>query len=162
MLSCGTGYALLKRYPFPGDDAALQLVLLSRPLLFVCLHRSYEAMLFSTPRIAFSSAFALLYIFGVRSEPSLERNPLPDYPHPGGREELFLLVGEIHHQKLLGPVENPQWLVVPERGLSAASPYLGPSAPAIVENFVEQNNKFHEIRIGLLPEGLLAPAKQVL
>ena len=117
MLSCGTGYALLKRYPFPADDAALQLILLSRPWLFMCLCRSYEAMLFSTPLIIFSSAFALLYIFAVRSEPSLVRNPLPGYPHPGGRDQLFLVVGEIHHQKLLGPVESPQWLVVPERGL---------------------------------------------
>lgn len=93
MLSCGTGYALLKRYPFPADDPVLQLILLSRPWLFLCLHQSYEAMLFSTPLIAFSSAFALLYIFAVNSEPSSVRNPLPGYPHPAGRDRLFLVVG---------------------------------------------------------------------
>src|SRR5579864_9181352 len=92
MLSCGTGYALLKRHPFPANDAALQLILLSRPWLFMCLQLTYEAMLFSTPLIAFSSAFALLYIFAVKSEPSLVRNPLPEYPHPAGRNQLFLVV----------------------------------------------------------------------
>ena len=117
MLSCGTGYALLNRYPFPADDNVLRLILLARPWLFAFLHRSYEAMLFSTPLIAFSSAFALLYIFAVKSESSFVRNPLPHYPTPVDRTRLFLVLGEVHHQKHLSPVENPQWLIVPERGL---------------------------------------------
>jgi hypothetical protein len=74
-------------------------------------------MLFSTPLIAFSSCFALIYIFAIKSEKSLVRNPLPAYPACDERDRLFLVVGELHQQTRLGPVEHPQWLTIPERGL---------------------------------------------
>jgi hypothetical protein len=117
LLSSGTGYALLKRFPFPSGDDMLQLIALQKPWLYDAAHWSYSVMLFSTPLIAFSSCFALLYIFAIRTEKSLVRNPLPAYPVCSERDRLFLVVGELHHQTRLGPVERPQWLTIPERGL---------------------------------------------
>ena len=116
-LSCITGYVLLHRWPFPADGAMLQLIFLHKPWLFESIRWSYTAMLFSTPLIGFSSLFALLYIFAVKGEAALVRNPLPAYPLSAARQQLYLIVGEIHQQKRLGPVENPQWLTIPERGL---------------------------------------------
>jgi len=116
-LSCVSGYALLRRYPFPAEDGILQMILFAKPWLFDAIRWAYMAMLFSTPLIAFSILFALIYIFAVRSNPALVRNPLPLYPDPAQRERLFLVVGEIHHAKHPGPAENPQWLAIPERGL---------------------------------------------
>ncbi len=116
-LSCAVGYALLRQWPFPADHAILQLILLHKPWLFESIRWSYTAMLFSTPLIGFSSLFALLYIFAIKGEATLVRNPLPLYPHPLTREKLYLILGEIHQQRHLGPVENPQWLTIPERGL---------------------------------------------
>lgn len=116
-LSCSTGYLLLTRWPFPASNDVLQLILLQKPWLFESIRWSYTAMLFSTPLIIFSACFALLYIFAVRSEPALARNPLPLYPAPATRDRLYLIVGEIHQAKQLGPAENPQWLWLPERGL---------------------------------------------
>lgn len=117
LLSSGTGYALLNRFPFPAADNVLQLIALEKPWLYDAAYWSYTAMLFSTPLIAFSSAFALLYIFAVKAQKPLVRNPLPTYPPCGGRTDLFVVVGEIHHPTRLGPVEHPNWLTIPERGL---------------------------------------------
>jgi hypothetical protein len=117
LLSSGTGYALLSRFPFPAADNVLQLVALEKPWLYDAAYWGYTAMLFSTPLIAFSSVFALLYIFAVKAEKPLVRNPLPAYPACAGRDQLFVVVGEIHHPTRLGPVEHPQWLRIPERGL---------------------------------------------
>ena len=116
-LASSVGYVLLKRYPFPAGDDVLQLIELQRPWLFDALCWTYTAMLFSTPLIVFSASFALLYIFAVRTEPALVRNPLPPYPGARQREQLFLILGEIHHPKSIGPAEHPQWLTIPERGL---------------------------------------------
>lgn len=116
-LSCAVGYGLLRQWPFPAEHAILQLILAHKPWLFESIRWSYTAMLFSTPLIGFSSLFALLYIFAIKGEATLVRNPLPLYPHPLTREQLYLILGEIHQQKRIGPVENPQWLTVPERGL---------------------------------------------
>ena len=116
-LSCITGYLLLHRWPFPTDHAMLQLILLHKPWLFESIRWSYTAMLFSTPLIGISSLFALLYIFAVKGEATLVRNPLPPYPCAAARQQIYLIIGEIHQQKRLGPVENPKWLTIPERGL---------------------------------------------
>ncbi len=117
LLSSGAGYALLKRFPFPGGDNMLQLIALEKPWLYEAAHWSYSVMLFSTPLIAFSICFALLYIFAIKTEKSLVRNPLPVYPRCCERDRLFLVIGEVHHQTRLAPVEQPQWLTIPERGL---------------------------------------------
>ena len=116
-LASSVGYVLLKRWPFPEGDDVLQLIELQRPWLFAAIAWAYTAMLFSTPLIIFSASFAMLYIFAVRTEPALVRNPLPVYPQAGQRQRLCLIVGEIHHPKSIGPAEHPQWLVIPERGL---------------------------------------------
>lgn len=116
-LSCATGYTMLRQWPFPGGNAVLQLIFAEKPWLFESLRWCYTAMLFSTPLIGFSSLFALLYIFAVKGEAALVRNPPPPYPPPAQRQHLYLILGEIHQQKLAGPVENPQWLTIPERGL---------------------------------------------
>ena len=117
LLSSGVGYALLKRFPFPAADNMLQLIALEKPWLYDAAFWSYTAMLFSTPLIAFSSCFALLYIFAIKSEKRLVRNPLPTYPAGSRRDHLLVVVGEVHHQTRLGAAEHPRWLTIPERGL---------------------------------------------
>src|SRR6266852_7615162 len=91
MSACGTGIALMRRWPFPNDNDMLQLILLEKPWIFYSIRWSYSIMLFSTPLIVFSSLFALLYIFAVRGEPALVRNPLPPYPAPERRSKLYLV-----------------------------------------------------------------------
>ena len=124
-LSCATGIVLLRRYPFPAGDSVLQMVLLAKPWLFHSFRWTYTAMLFSTPLIAFSIVFALLYIFAVKSERTLVRHPVPPYPDPESSDRLFLVIGEVHQPKRPGPVQDPRWLVVPKRGLFTGTAILG-------------------------------------
>src|SRR5262249_37451295 len=48
LLSIPVGVAGMLRWPFPEENALLQLVLLERPVLFFALKYTYLAMLFST------------------------------------------------------------------------------------------------------------------
>lgn len=124
-LSCSAGLILFRRYPFPADNSILQLILLQKPWLFESIRWTYTAMLFSTPLIGFSIAFALLFIFVVKADKTLVRNPLPLYPPCASRDRLFLVVGEVHQPKTPDPVENPQWLTIPDRGLFTGMAIFG-------------------------------------
>jgi hypothetical protein len=42
---------------------------------------------------------------------------LPPYPDPRLRDDLFFVIGEIHHGRTPGPSPSPRWLTIPERGL---------------------------------------------
>jgi hypothetical protein len=109
------GLTAFLRIPFPEENGILQLVLLEKPMIFQALKFTYVLMLFTTPYIAFSTVFSLVYIFfGCRENPT-GLAKLPRYPDLVGREKL--VVGEIHHAKKPEPADNPQWLAIPARGL---------------------------------------------
>ena len=124
-LSCSSGLILFRRCPFPADDAILQMILYQQPWLFDAIRWAYIAMLFSTPLIGFSIGFALLFIFAVKTDETLVRNPLPLYPPPASRDRLFLVIGEVHHPKSPEPIEDPQWLTIPDRGLFTGMAIFG-------------------------------------
>jgi len=117
LLSIPVGLAGMLSWPFPEENSLLQLVLLRKPLLFYAIKYAYLTMLFSTPFIAFSTLLSLLYIFFARRQKRTGEIRLPGYPEPEGRDALYLVVGEVHHAKKPEPVENPRWLVIPDRGL---------------------------------------------
>ena len=111
------GMAALSRWPFPDENALLGFIHLNAPWLFYSIKFSYLAMLFSTPWIAVSVLMSFTYIFAQRSREKNGLVKLPDYPDPAGREELFLVVGEVHYAKRPQPAAEPRWLVIPSRGL---------------------------------------------
>ena len=117
ILTVGIGTVLSQRFPFPEDNAVLQLVAAERPFVFIAIKYTYHAILFSTPFIGWSMLFSILYIFFVRPRESVVLNPLPSYPKVTERDRLFLVVGELHHPKRPEPVEHPEWLTIPDRGL---------------------------------------------
>jgi hypothetical protein len=117
LFSIPVGIAGMLRWPFPEGNPLLQLILLQKPTLFCCLKYAYLTMLFSTPFIAFSIAFSSLYIFFARREKQTGEIRLPSYPEPEGRDRPYLVIGEVHLAKKPEPVENPRWLVIPDRGL---------------------------------------------
>jgi len=51
-------------------------------------------------------------------------------PDPRNRDELFVVVGEVHHPRKAVPSETPYWLTVPERGLFTGIAILGAIAAA--------------------------------
>lgn len=117
ILATGVGVLALSRWPFPEQNALLQLVMTERPFLYTAIKDLYLAMCFTTPYICFSMAASLLYIFRIGKEASTRGASLPPYPDPSGRENLSLVLGEVHHPKRPEPVPNPTWLIIPERGL---------------------------------------------
>ncbi len=125
LVSAGIGLAGFYRLPFPSDNALLALVRLQEPRIFLGLKWSFTVMLFTTPYVTCSVLFSLAYIFIIRQEKTVRAQRLPMYPPPASREELFLVVGEIHNPKKKEPVDEPHWLTIPERGLYTGTAIFG-------------------------------------
>jgi len=117
ILTVGIGTVLMRRCPFPEDNALLQLVAAEKPMVFDALKYLYETMLFSTPFLLCSMLFSILYIFFVRPQELASLSPLPAYPELQSRDRLFLVIGEVHNPKRPDPAEEPKWLTIPDRGL---------------------------------------------
>ena len=116
-LAAITGLFLFFHYPVRTDDPYLQLISLRSPRLYAASVYAYTVMLFSTPFIVYSTAFSLLYIFVYRKSATEAAGALPPYPPPLGRQELYLVVGEVHNKTKPRPSPSPYWLTIPERGL---------------------------------------------
>jgi hypothetical protein len=117
LMACATGLALYFRIPFPADDPLLQLVAIREPLTFQGLEIGYTVFLFTTPFIVWSLAFSGLYVFALGPGPKAKAMPLPPYPDLTRRNDLFVVLGEVHDPRRAQPSEEPYWLIVPERGL---------------------------------------------
>jgi TraM recognition site of TraD and TraG len=125
LLALGTGTLLFFDAPFPEDNLVLQLIALRAPEVLAGLKYSYLVMLFTTPYITFSIFLSGLYIFTLKSRRRIVPARLPIYPDPREREELFIVVGEVHDPRKPVPSETPHWLTIPERGLFTGIVVLG-------------------------------------
>ncbi len=125
VLAAATGMTLYFRVPFPETNTFLLVMALRSPSAFEVLKYSYTLFLFSTPYIGYSVALSGLYIFALKARQRIRAGRLPLFPDPGKRDDLFLVVGEVHNPRKQVPAENPQWLVIPERGLFTGVAILG-------------------------------------
>ena len=98
----GIGTHLIQHFPFPDDNAVLQLVAAEKPVIFIGIKYADQTMLVSTPFIGCSMLFSLLYIFFVRPRKLATLAPRPLCPLAADRERLFLVAGELHHPKRPG------------------------------------------------------------
>ena len=78
---------------------------------------SYTVFLYTTPYIVYSILLSGIYIFALKVPQQVRPGHLPPYPDPRLREDLFLVIGEIHNARTPGPSPSPRWLTIPERGL---------------------------------------------
>lgn len=104
-------------YPFPADHAVLALVHVERPLLFAGLTYIYAALWFSSSFFLAGIGLSCCYIFVGRGRRARVMGPLPPYPAPEQRQDLFVVLGEQHHRTSPVRIEQPSWLTIPERGL---------------------------------------------
>jgi hypothetical protein len=125
VLAAATGMTLYFRAPFPEANIFLGVMALRSPSAFQVLKYSYTLFLFSTPYIGYSVLFSALYIFSLKAKQRIRAGRLPIFPDPRKRDDLFLVVGEIHNPRKQAPAQNPQWLVIPERGLFTGVAVLG-------------------------------------
>lgn len=125
MLAAAIGIWLYFHVPFPAENVFLQLILVQKPALFQGIKWSYTALLFTTPLFGWSMLLSAAYIFVMKQERRLTVHKLPAYPPPADRRQLYLVIGEVHHPKKREPVETPQWLAIPERGLYTGVAVIG-------------------------------------
>ncbi len=116
-ISAASGIVFRSIFPLNTANPFLRLIELERPLIFHALAWSYDLFLYSTPFLACSMIFSLIYVHLYRSEQEPAASSLPPYPNPRTRTELSLIVGEVHRQLVPTPSSSPQWLSIPERGL---------------------------------------------
>jgi hypothetical protein len=125
VLASATGMTLYFLLPFPAGNLFLRLIAVRAPLVYSGAKYSYIAMLFTTPYIILSILLSGLYIFTLKIRKEVSPARLPAYPAAQHRDELFLVVGEVHDQRKPVPAENPHWLTIPERGLYTGVAILG-------------------------------------
>ncbi len=116
-LSAACGIVLQTLYPVHNSDPLLLLVAFERPAIYRGLVWSYDLFLYSTPFLLFSMLFSLAYVHLYAPRHEQVAGPLPPYPDPLLREELELIVGEVHHQLKPDPSPAPRWLSISELGL---------------------------------------------
>jgi len=116
-LSAIGGTLGLHVYPFPAHQPVLALIHLERPAVYAGFAYGYAALWFSSAFLLASIASSCLYIFVGRHARSSVAAPLPPYPEPQRREDLFVVLGERHHRTSPARAERPTWLAIPERGL---------------------------------------------
>jgi len=125
ILAMAVGAFLFYTYPFPDEQIFLHVIALRAPHAFLSFKYVYDVLLFTTPYFACSAALSGLYIFTLKARRTISPGRLPKYPDPGKRDELFLVVGEVHHPRKPVPAEAPYWLTIPERGLFTGIAILG-------------------------------------
>jgi hypothetical protein len=125
LLAAVTGMALWFTTPLPADNVFLQLMAMKAPAVFLSVRYSYLVMLFTTPYIGFSILLSGLYIFTLKAKRRVIPSRLPLYPDARVRQNLFLVLGEIHNPRKPVPAEHPEWMVIPERGLFTGIAILG-------------------------------------
>src|ERR1700723_444537 len=125
ILAMGAGTFLVYAHPFPDEQIFLHLIALRAPPAFLSFKYLYYALLFTTPFLVCSAALSGLYIFTLKARHTIPPGRLPEYPEPRTRDELFLVVGEVHNPREPVPAKEPYWLTIAERGLFTGIAILG-------------------------------------
>jgi hypothetical protein len=125
VLAAARGMTLHFRVFFPEGNIFLRVMALRSPSAFEALKYSYTLFLFSTPYISYSVVLSGLYIFALKAKQRIRAGKLPIFPDPRTRDDLFLVIGEVHNLRKRVPAECPQSFVILERGLFSGVANLG-------------------------------------
>lgn len=98
-LAAITGMALFFRAPFPETNLFLRILAMRSAAAFLFLKYSYTVFLYTTPYVGLSIFFSGLYIVVLKRRARIHAGKLPPYPDPRQREELSLVIGEVHHPR---------------------------------------------------------------
>lgn len=117
IVAMAVGAFLFFTYPFPEQELFLGVIALRAPHAFLSFKYLYYGLLFSTPYFVCLTLLSGIYIFTLRARQHISPGHLPKYPDPSTRDDLFLVVGEVHNPRKPVPAKAPYWLTIPERGL---------------------------------------------
>src|ERR1700675_4540713 len=99
MMAMVTGDVLLYLWPFPEDQLFLRVIAIRAPHAFLSFRYIYNVCLFTTPYIAFLGVFSALYVSTLKFRQRIVAGHLPLYPEPSQRDDLFVVVGEVHNPR---------------------------------------------------------------
>jgi len=125
ILAMAVGTFLFYRHPFPDEQIFLHVIAMRAPQAFLSFKYIYYVLLFTTPYLVCSTALSGFYIFTLKARQKISPGRLPRYPDPTKRDDLFLVVGEVHNPRKPVPAKAPYWLTIPERGLFTGIAILG-------------------------------------
>ncbi len=134
VLAIVTGTLLYFKMPWPMTESLrpltwneyyLRVIAVRDPWTYAALKAGYRIMLFTTAYIGYSFLLSALYIFSLRPRRMDSPQALPPYPAIEQRENLYLVLGEVHNPRLALPDDNPRWLTMPERGLFTGTAIIG-------------------------------------
>ena len=117
MLAMATGAFLFYTHPFPEEQIFLHVIAMRAPHAFLSFKYLYYMFLFTTPYMVYSTSLSGLYIFTLKPADASRRTPSRAIPIRATRDDLFLVVGEVHNPRKPVPAKTPYWLTIPERGL---------------------------------------------
>ena len=106
--------------PFPAgsENPVVALMALNAPVLLSVMHGWYAAM---PGVVVFIGGTLTLGVWRVWFEPGPRKKRgkggLPPWPIAASDEKPAIVVGETHHPVEAREISNPDWLVIPERGL---------------------------------------------
>jgi len=135
-LSGVIGVILHALAPFNQQNAILQLIAIERPFVWRCFFYSYNFFLFSTPFLALTVVFTLLYVHCYAPETARDTGALPMLTAPIYRDELELVIGELHQQTKPEPSPSPEWLILPELGLYTGVAAIGAIGSGKTQAFI--------------------------
>jgi hypothetical protein len=135
-LSIACGFVLQALQPINTENPMLRLIAFKRPEIYLLVVWSYTAFLYSTPFLLISMALSFIYVHFYAPDLKHQPGPLPEYPDPRFRRDLFLVVGEVHHR--LKPVSSPapHWFRIPEHGLYTGINVIGATGSAKTQAFI--------------------------
>jgi len=124
VICLGVGLYGLTTYPWPVDDPMTLHLASEAPRWATALATTYHTLWFSTPFLIVEGLCSVAFIL-VDTRVPLRARPLPPYPPIAAREDLCLVLGELHHPTDRRPSPAPQWLTIPARGCYAGILILG-------------------------------------
>ena len=117
-VAASTGRYVWSPFPSGSENPVVALMALDAPMLLWVVHAWYAAM---PSVITFIGGTLVLGVWRVWFEPGPRKKrgkgELPPWPIADTDEKPAIVVGETHHPVQAREVPNPEWLVIPERGL---------------------------------------------
>ncbi|HET9184482.1 MAG TPA: TraM recognition domain-containing protein [Candidatus Angelobacter sp.] len=135
-LSVACGLVLASMLPINLEDPLLLLIKMKQPEIYLLLGWSYTAFLYSTPFLVISMALSFIYVHFYAPDLEHQPGPLPKYPDPRFRRDLFLVLGEVHNRLDAVPSPNPHWFQIPEHGLYTGINVIGATGSAKTQAFI--------------------------
>src|SRR5258708_38238607 len=109
ILAMAIGAFLFYAHPFPEEQIFLRVIAMRAPQAFLSFKYLYYTLLFTTPSLVCLTLLSGLYIFTLKAREHISPGRLPNYPDPSKRDDLFLVVGEVHNPLKPVPAKAPYW-----------------------------------------------------